>query len=382
MAQPEAVFNPFKIFDREVARKFLIQSRDRVKYTPEQLEEMVPCSLRTYKIDGKNWFLVKDVCSYLGITPNHTGRALNSIDPNYIRMEDVREKSMNPDSGFMLSEPTRPYKMYLVNEPGIYALIFKSRTTYAIEFKKWLNEEVLPAIRTQGSYILSEEKKEEVEEINAELEMKEYEAECKSPSEVEAEFREILEEKDRIIEEKEEIIVEQQSTIEKKDKQHDELISILSGIQDSMSNLSQKMTRLETHNENLTRTINTIRDVVVKDRIAAPADDGKSHVFAIISTRRDNPQEHQYPYTTIKCQKKHLNTNFRKKKGEYPDAEIIFQIPNPSADKMFDCLKERVRANDLAVTFCRSSFRLGDGVQINQIVDIVNEIERERVRID
>lgn len=381
MTQPEAVFNPFKIFDREVARKFLILPRYRVNLSSEQLEEMVPHSLRTFRIDGNTWFLAKDVCSFLGITPDHSSRALNSIEPNYVFKRRVKI-DVSPQCGDTSRTSTYTGEQYLVNEPGVYALIQKSRTVYAIEFKKWLNEEVLPVIRTQGSYILSEEKKEEVEDINAELEMREYEAECKSPSEVEAEFREILEEKDRIIEEKEEIIVDQQATIEKKDKQHDELISLLSGIQDSMSSMNQKMTRLETHNENLTRTINTIRDVVVKDRIATPADDGKGNVFAIISTHRDNPQEHQYPYTTIKCQKKHLNTNFRKKKGEYPEAEIVFQIPNPSADKMFDCLKERVRANELEVTFYHSSFRLGDGVQINQLIDIVNEIERERVRID
>lgn len=42
--------------------------------------------------------------------------------------------------------------MLVVNESGLYALIFKSRKAEAKRFKKWVTAEVLPAIRKQGSY--------------------------------------------------------------------------------------------------------------------------------------------------------------------------------------------------------------------------------------
>jgi prophage antirepressor-like protein len=40
----------------------------------------------------------------------------------------------------------------IVNEPGLYELIFASRKPEAKTFKKWLKQEVLPSIRKTGSY--------------------------------------------------------------------------------------------------------------------------------------------------------------------------------------------------------------------------------------
>jgi hypothetical protein len=40
----------------------------------------------------------------------------------------------------------------IINEAGLYCLIFKSRKPEAKTFKRWLTHEVLPAIRKTGSY--------------------------------------------------------------------------------------------------------------------------------------------------------------------------------------------------------------------------------------
>jgi phage antirepressor YoqD-like protein len=42
--------------------------------------------------------------------------------------------------------------MVVVNEPGLYALVFGSRKPEAKAFKRWIRHEVLPAIRKTGSY--------------------------------------------------------------------------------------------------------------------------------------------------------------------------------------------------------------------------------------
>lgn len=42
---------------------------------------------------------------------------------------------------------------YLVNESGMYALIFGSKLESAKKFKKWVTSEVLPSIRKYGAYI-------------------------------------------------------------------------------------------------------------------------------------------------------------------------------------------------------------------------------------
>ena len=42
--------------------------------------------------------------------------------------------------------------MLVINESGLYSLIFKSRKPQAKSFRKWVTSEVLPAIRKTGTY--------------------------------------------------------------------------------------------------------------------------------------------------------------------------------------------------------------------------------------
>ena len=44
--------------------------------------------------------------------------------------------------------------MVIINEPGLYSLIFRSKKLIAKIFKRWVTHEVLPTIRKTGSYQL------------------------------------------------------------------------------------------------------------------------------------------------------------------------------------------------------------------------------------
>ena len=46
--------------------------------------------------------------------------------------------------------------MTVINEPGLYKLIFKSRKPEAKSFTRWVTHDVLPSIRKTGSYYLPE----------------------------------------------------------------------------------------------------------------------------------------------------------------------------------------------------------------------------------
>lgn len=143
-------FNPFRIFDRTVSRRFLIRPENHSKYTEEELEELVPHTLRIFFIEDQVWYLAKDVCSFLGITPDNVSRSLKKLDSCYVRQESLRIES----ASHVAKKPSIIYKgkLYLLTDHGIYALIQKSRTQYAIEFKQWLHEEVLPCIAKSGIY--------------------------------------------------------------------------------------------------------------------------------------------------------------------------------------------------------------------------------------
>ena len=45
--------------------------------------------------------------------------------------------------------------MTVINESGVYALVFGSKLTNAKQFKRWVTSEVLPELRKTGSYSLT-----------------------------------------------------------------------------------------------------------------------------------------------------------------------------------------------------------------------------------
>ena len=47
------------------------------------------------------------------------------------------------------------HKMYFINEPNLYRVIFRSNKKEAIDFQNWVFDEVLPTIRKTGSYSLT-----------------------------------------------------------------------------------------------------------------------------------------------------------------------------------------------------------------------------------
>lgn len=83
-------------------------------------------------------FVAADVCAVLELT--NPSKALESLD------ED--------EKGLTLSDtPGGQQQMLCVTESGLYHLIFKSRKEAAKRFRRWVTEEVLPAIRRDGIYL-------------------------------------------------------------------------------------------------------------------------------------------------------------------------------------------------------------------------------------
>ncbi len=93
--------------------------------------------IRTVVIEGEPWFAGKDLSVSLGYKDNTS--AMRNVDPD--------DKRVCP-----LSTPSGMQKMTVVNESGMYALIFGSKLESAKKFKKWVTSEVLPSIRRTGQY--------------------------------------------------------------------------------------------------------------------------------------------------------------------------------------------------------------------------------------
>lgn len=98
--------------------------------------------IRTVTIENKPWFVGKDVAVSLGY--KDTSDALKK----HVADEDKLTRCF-ADSG-------QNRQMYIINESGLYALIFGSKLESAKRFKHWVTSEVLPSIRKHGVYAVDE----------------------------------------------------------------------------------------------------------------------------------------------------------------------------------------------------------------------------------
>ncbi|MBR3746027.1 MAG: Bro-N domain-containing protein [Selenomonadaceae bacterium] len=100
--------------------------------------------IRVVMKDGEPHFVAADVCRILEI--RNVSDALSRLD------DDEKSIAFIPAMGIGLTDTHGGQEMLIVNEPGLYRLIFASRKKEAKEFQRWVYHEVLPSIRKTGSY--------------------------------------------------------------------------------------------------------------------------------------------------------------------------------------------------------------------------------------
>lgn len=101
-------------------------------------------SVRATNINGEPWLVGKDVAEILGYS-----KARNAISA-HVEPEDKKDAPIQGTLG-------GTQMMTIINESGLYSLIFGSKLPKAKEFKHWVTSEVLPSIRKNGGYIAGQE---------------------------------------------------------------------------------------------------------------------------------------------------------------------------------------------------------------------------------
>lgn len=101
-------------------------------------------SVRTVTIDDEVWFVGVDVARALGYSkPNDAIRTnTNKEDTIITGVSDANNHTQ---------------QMVVINESGLYDMVFESRLPKAREFRHWVTDEVLPSIRKNGGYIQNQE---------------------------------------------------------------------------------------------------------------------------------------------------------------------------------------------------------------------------------
>lgn len=107
--------------------------------------------VRTVTIDGEPWFVGKDVAEALGYSDTKQAIRTNvsEEDKKHLLKSEFRgcesTTSKINNNGAMV-----------INESGLYSLIFGSKLESAKRFKHWVTSEVLPSIRKHGVYAVDE----------------------------------------------------------------------------------------------------------------------------------------------------------------------------------------------------------------------------------
>ena len=99
-------------------------------------------NIRTLEVNGEPYFVGKDVAEILGYS-NPRKAIIDHIDE-----EDKGVTKCDTPGGLQ--------DLTIINESGLYSLIFSSKLEKAKQFKHWVTSEVLPAIRKHGAYAVDE----------------------------------------------------------------------------------------------------------------------------------------------------------------------------------------------------------------------------------
>lgn len=95
--------------------------------------------IRIVERDGEPWFVGKDIAAALGYSNPRDALAAHVDDEDKATVA-IHDGSQNRN-------------MTIINESGVYSLIFSSKMERAKQFKRWVTSEVLPAIRKTGGYM-------------------------------------------------------------------------------------------------------------------------------------------------------------------------------------------------------------------------------------
>lgn len=99
-------------------------------------------TVRTILIENEPWFVSNDIANALGYKDPYSAARKNVDDD---------DKTVCP-----VGSGAEMRNMVVVNESGLYSLIFGSKLESAKRFKRWVTSEVLPEIRKTGSYSIEQ----------------------------------------------------------------------------------------------------------------------------------------------------------------------------------------------------------------------------------
>ena len=96
-------------------------------------------TVRTVILEGQIWFVAKDVADILEFRDAYNAtQCLEDNEKGTCKVSTLRGEQ----------------EMLIINEPGIYCLIFRSNKPEAKAFQDWVYHDVLPTLHHKGSFTI------------------------------------------------------------------------------------------------------------------------------------------------------------------------------------------------------------------------------------
>ena len=184
-------------------------------FTNEQFGQV-----RGINFEGESWLVGNDVVEALGYDLKE-----NSYSKYMKRFCDEEDYILIDSKTQVQNGLEFDYKQlgqrggYLVNESGLYSLVFGSDLPEAKKFKRWVTSEVLPQIRQTGGYIPIKEEDDELTIMSkafmiAQKTIDNKQQQIEQQQQLIEQQQEVIEQRQEVIELQQEVINNQQEVIE------------------------------------------------------------------------------------------------------------------------------------------------------------------------
>jgi prophage antirepressor-like protein len=113
--------------------------------------------VRVIMLDGEPWFVAKDIARFFEyVKVDKMLQLVDEEDKQVINPQKMDTPKMEETFN------NNTFRLSIINESGLYAVIFNSTKLEAKAFKRWVTSEVLPSIRKTGQYSVNNRKIEPV----------------------------------------------------------------------------------------------------------------------------------------------------------------------------------------------------------------------------
>jgi len=317
------------------------------------------------------YFCGKDVCAILEYS-NVKDALQKHVKPKYKKdLKTIVEElgcaaHSNSITAISSIEPSyHAGKAIYINEPGLYALIMKSRTSFAETFQDFVYEQILPSIRKRGRFQLEQTialKDDKIDELSALV--KQMDIRSKEM------MNELLQKNDELL----------KNTNVLKD-QNNELLDQNNELLDQNNELLNQNSELLDTADQQTLQLQTVQHklgVAVKDRAPLPRQKNKQERFVLIKrAQKRNGLTPEHIYYTIRAQDLRAKQSLRTQETMYI-VEILLDLTcHPNSKTLYNRIKDELIQKRVQFSYNNISIDKSE-IDESELIDHMRKIDDQK----